>query len=207
VSEKVNEPEIGAPALPPPDRLVITAGEGVSLIVAEYASIRAEILKLIELQAQLIALTVIAFGTVLSVGFQTNKAVIVMIYPLLALILGISWLNHAHAIHRCGDYIAHQIEPKVGVQLMGWESFVRVHPLPKAMIGYWGVRAIFIGSSALSVIAGTVIPKHGLTVWVFYCAAIGVTILTTLVFLIWREGRTFSAIPAASSSPVVLSPE
>ena len=205
--ETVNEPAPGSPAVPTAGELINAAREDLSLIIAEYKSLCSEILKLVELQAQLVALAVIAFGTVLSVGFQADKAVIVLVYPLLSLILGISWLNHAHAIHRCAGYIAHRIEQRVGMQVMGWESFVEVQPLPKAMIGYWGVRSIFMGSSTLSIIAGTVIPKHGLTPWAFYFLAIGVTILTILIFLLWSERTARNAIPTSGGSPVVLGPE
>jgi hypothetical protein len=178
------------------ERVAISTDDGVSLIVAEYESLRSEILKLIELQAQLVALTVIAFGGVLSVGFQAKKAVIVLIYPILSLILGLSWLNHAHAICRCAEYIRQRIEDRFviaqriedrSVKFMGWESFVSGRRLPKAIIGYWGVRSIFMGSSALAIVAGTVIPKRGTAVWTFYYLAIGVTALTILVFVIWRE--------------------
>lgn len=182
--------------------------DSIPLVVAEYGSLRSEILQLIGLQSQLIALTVLAFGTVLSVGFQAGKAIIILIYPLLSLILGICWLNHAHAIYRCADYIAQRIEVRFGGKVMGWENFVRTQRLPKAAIGYWGVRSIFMGSSALSIVAGSIIPKHGLSAWAFYYLAIGVTILTVLIFLFWRERPPPSdPVPAASSSPVVLRPE
>ena len=207
MAEVASEPVLSAIAVPPAAGSDMSDSDSIPLIVAEYGSLRAEILQLIGLQSQLIALTVLAFGTVLSVGFQADKAIIILIYPFLSLILGICWLNHAHAIYRCADYIAQRIEVKFG-KVMGWENFVRTQHLPKAAIGYWGVRSIFMGSSVLSIVAGSIIPKHGPSAWTFYYLAIGVTILTVLIFLFWRERPPPSdRVPAASSSPVVLRSE
>jgi hypothetical protein len=117
--------------------------DGVHLAVAEYESLRAEILKLVELQFQIIGLTVLAFGTILSVGLQTKNAAIMLLHPLLSLILGVSWLNHAHGISRCAEYITQHIEAKLGVDYMGWENYVQRHPISGGRISFWGVRAIF----------------------------------------------------------------
>ena len=43
-------------------------------LLAEYAALRAELLKRIELQHQLISLTLIVFGTMLSFGLQTRSS-------------------------------------------------------------------------------------------------------------------------------------
>ncbi|MDQ3763138.1 MAG: hypothetical protein M3460_16280 [Actinomycetota bacterium] len=51
--------------------------------LAEYNNLRAEILKMIELQSQLINLTVIAFGAVVSVGFQARSPAIMALRPIL----------------------------------------------------------------------------------------------------------------------------
>jgi hypothetical protein len=46
------------------------------LVAAEYTNLRAEVVKLTELQFQTTAATVVAFGTILSVGIQMRNAAI-----------------------------------------------------------------------------------------------------------------------------------
>ena len=58
------------------------------LVVAEFTGLRAEVLKHIELQFQLVAVAVVALGTILSVGYQTKNAAIMSLYPLLSLTQG-----------------------------------------------------------------------------------------------------------------------
>src|SRR2546421_407300 len=91
-----------------------------ALTVAEYASLRAEIIKLIELQSQLVSVAVLSVGALLGVAVQQRNAGLAFVYPVLALILGIAWLNHAHAIHRCARYLAQVLEPASG-GAVGWE--------------------------------------------------------------------------------------
>lgn len=159
----------------------------VELIVAEYTSLRNEILKPLELQVQLISLNVIALGTMLSFGIQAGNSVVILIYPLLSLILGISWLNHSHANSRCAAYLSQELEPQLGGKVLGWGNYVRQNPLRYGMLGYWGVRSIFMGSSVAAVIAGIFLLQDttvGIVFAVFSCVVTGATIL---IFLIWRE--------------------
>ena len=170
----------------------LTSADGIALMVAEYQSLRAEIVTLIGLQSQLQALAVIGFGTVLSVGFQSDKAVIVLIYPLLSAILGVSWLNHAQSVSRIAAYIAEQVERSAGQGYMGWENYVRTAPLTYGRLGYWGVRSIFPGSSVLAIIAGSAIAKHSLGETVVFISSAVVTVATVVVVLLWREDALVS---------------
>ncbi|WP_395992864.1 hypothetical protein [Actinomadura sp. 9N215] len=156
-------------------------------MVAEYESLRAEILKLIELQSQLVALTMIAFGTVVSVGFQSKNATIVFTYPIISLLLAVYWLNFAHTICRCAEYVSDRIEKRAGPEYMGWENYVRVRPLEKARLGYWGVRFIFMGSSVVAIVAGFSVGIHGLDDGVFSGVGIVMTVLTMALLATWRE--------------------
>jgi hypothetical protein len=122
-----------------------------SLSLAEYQSLRTEILSLIAMQGQLIALTVVAFGTVMSVGFQAKNPAIALIHPILALILGASWMNHAHSVCRCAAYIRKKEQALGDLKNFGWEHFVQATPFPMHYIGFWGVRAIFAVTSFIAV--------------------------------------------------------
>ncbi|MFI6030846.1 hypothetical protein [Amycolatopsis magusensis] len=158
-----------------------------ALTVAEYVSVRAEILKLIELQSQLVSLTVVTVGAALGVAVQTKNPNLAFIYSLLALILGIMWLNHAHAISRCAEYLSQHFEPRFGNRVLDWERFVRRNPLRFGMLGYWGIRAVFMGSSALACLVGwSLTPGGGLQVVAGIVASL-LCASTVLLFICWRE--------------------
>lgn len=167
--------------------LELPAESRVELVVAEYESLRCEILKLIEMQSQLVSLAVVALGTVLSFGLQADNSALVFVYPFLALILGISWLNHSHAISRCAAYLSQELEPRCGAGVLGWEQFVRRNPLRFGMLGYWGVRSVFMGSSVAALIAGSFLLKANAVETTIGAASFFVTALTVALFLVWRE--------------------
>lgn len=159
----------------------------VELIIAEYASLRCEILKLIEMQSQLISLAVVALGAMLSFALQTGNSALVFVYPFLALILGVSWLNHSHAISRCAAYLSQELEPRCGTGVLGWEQFVRRNPLRFGMLGYWGVRSIFMGSSLAAVVAGSILLRGSTVEIIVGTVSYFITALTITLFLVWRE--------------------
>jgi hypothetical protein len=161
-----------------------------SLSLAEYQSLRSEILKLIEMQGQLIALTVVAFGTVLSVGFQAKNPAIVLVHPILALILGVSWMNHAHSVCRCAAYIQAKEETLGSMTRFGWEHFVRDTPFPMHYVGFWGVRAIFAVTALIAIGASLgVEPPHGPVIALFVLSCLVTVVLFWLSFT-WRESPT-----------------
>jgi hypothetical protein len=156
-------------------------------MVAEYESLRAEILKHGELQFHIIGLTVLTFGTIISVGLQTRNAAIILLHPLLSLILGVRWLDHAHGICRGAKYITQHIETKLGVGYMGWENYVRLHPISGGHISFWGVRAIFPGSSILALLASWMIATLRPVDILLSIFAIAATVGSIAVFIVWSE--------------------
>ena len=157
--------------------------------LAEYNNLRMEILKWVELQSRLLSIIVISFGAVVSVGFQTENAAIIAIHPVLALILGICWLNHNYAVIRVADYIRSRLE----VQFYendreGWEHYVLHYKISHARIGHLGERAIFPGSSIVAVLAAVYVGLNNLWSIATITTAAIVTLVTILVFLMYREG-------------------
>jgi hypothetical protein len=174
-----------APQPSSPDR---SGWDETQLIVAEYVNLRAEIIKLTELQFQTTAVTVVAFGTVLSVGIQVGNAAIILIYPMLSLILGVTWLHYANLIARIAAYIRDSIEDRVGHNL-GWEHYVQTHSLPRGRFVYWGIRAVFIVSSILALVASPPVanPRIAVAPVLLYVLAVTVTAAVVTVFIICRE--------------------
>jgi len=156
------------------------------LVIAEYTNLRAEIIKLTELQFQTTAVCVVAFGTVLSVGLQARSAAVILIYPLLSLVLGVVWLHHAHLITRIAAYVREDIEDRVGHRIMRWEHAVQAKPLTHGLLAYWGIRAIFPVSSILALVAALPVPLSGAGV-LLYVPAGGTTMAAMVIFVVWRE--------------------
>ncbi|MCW2756170.1 MAG: hypothetical protein JWQ32_3581 [Marmoricola sp.] len=156
------------------------------LVAAEYANLRAEIVKLTELQFQATAATVVAFGTVLSIGIQVRNAAIILVHPILSFVLGIIWLHYANLIARIATYLR-EIEDRVGHHNLSWEHYVQAHPLPRGRFAYWGIRPVFIVTSILAVVASLPVATPSITVILFYVLAIMVTGATVTTFIIWHE--------------------
>jgi len=177
----------------PPGGPAVLKNEQVNLrdqfSLAEYSNLRMEILKLIELQSQLSNIIVIAFGAVVSVGLQTRNAAIIAIHPILALILGVCWLNHNYAIIRAADYIRSRLESRFyGNDREGWEHYILGYKISHARIGRLGERAIFSGSSLVAVLAAVYVGANNLWSIVAIMAAAVFTVVTFLLFLLYREG-------------------
>ncbi|WP_433443705.1 hypothetical protein [Nonomuraea sp. CA-141351] len=157
------------------------------MAVAEFTALRAEIVQLTGLQSQMITLTVVAFGAVLPVGLQARNAAIVLVYPLLALVLGIVWLYKAHLITRIAAYLRSGVEDRVGRHNLGWEHFVQQNPLPRGRFAYWGLRSIFPTTSILAIGASIAVATPSIALFVMYGLACIVTITSVMVFIVWRE--------------------
>jgi len=94
----------------------------VSELLAEYATLREEILKRMEFQHQLISLTLIIAGTILSIGLQSESPISpLLVYPLIAVFLAIGWKHHNTRISTIGQYIRDNIEKKL--THVNWETY------------------------------------------------------------------------------------
>lgn len=168
--------------------------------LAQFQSLRAEILQLNQMQSQLVGVNVVALAALLSVAVQGSRATVVLIYPLVSLILGLSWLNHAYSICRTAQFIAREIEPRYFRRISGWESYLRtLEPTRFNRIGYWGVRAVFAGGSLLSLLASLFIGIHGITAWITFSVSASITAATLAMFAFLREDSHEIAPPSPAT--------
>ena len=95
-----------------------------SEFLAEYQSLREEILKRIEIRQQVLTFTLVVAGAILSYGTaKPDDGVILLLYPLLALFLAIAWMQSDVRAGEIGNYIKDQIETKLdGIR---WETYIR----------------------------------------------------------------------------------
>ncbi len=124
-----------------------------SFLLAEYSALRAELLKRIELQHQMISLALIAAGTFLSVGIQFDSATIILIYPILAMFLASAWAQSDFWIRRIAFHIHFHIEEVLAGNGQGWEH--NNHPGSKipffGSLSLFASRGIFIGTQVLAI--------------------------------------------------------
>ena len=125
--------------------------EGVKL---EYASLKSEMIKRIELRQQLISIALTITGVML--GFGINNGLIALIYPPLALFLAITWTQNDIRIHDAANYIREEIEKKyIGLH---WETYVQESreksKSTKRQRTIWSHGGIFIFTQLITILVG-----------------------------------------------------
>lgn len=127
--------------------------------IEEYRTLRAEIIKRLELRTLMISITIVAFGTLMGIGVQSHSADIILVYsPLAALLTGI-WVAEDRAIRTLGAYIRVNIEPHLGMYGRGWEHFAQRHRKRGRGLHYRAVGGIFFGSQALALVIAAILNK------------------------------------------------
>ena len=128
-------------------------------MLAEYNALRDEILKRVELQQQILSLTLVIFGTILTFGLQVHSASIILLYPLLSLFLAASWRHDGLTVKRISIYIRDQIEAPIGENTLGWEHRARRRQKSQSKFTFLSAKGAFAGGfnflSARGVFAGT----------------------------------------------------
>jgi hypothetical protein len=102
-----------------------------ALVGSEHIGLRDEIIKRIELQVQLISITLVAAGAFLTIGLQRGQdaaggqyaVAALLVYPLLALFTWATWAFHQLRIIEAAAYIK-RLEDK-RPDCFGWETFLR----------------------------------------------------------------------------------
>jgi hypothetical protein len=157
--------------------------------LAEYASLRDEMLKQIEFQHQIIALTFIVTGTFLSLGTQPNVGpLLLLVYPVLTVFLVLGWAQSSIRIQRIGIYIKENIESRVVGA--GWEQFlvIKTGHIKRSMAILYA-RGAFVGTQIIAVFLA--LPKLSLSsAEIGLLLADGIAIIATL-FLIRSDRPPF----------------
>lgn len=130
--------------------------EDVQIRLAEYSTLRAEILNRANTQHQLVSLAIIAFGTIFIARYQSrdnsSSAALILAYPMLAMFLTSAWIHNEFRVWQLAYYINHRIEEELGVARLGWEHYRSTSATPR--FNYLASTAIFVGSQVVALIAG-----------------------------------------------------
>ncbi len=111
-------------------------------IEKEYDSLRAEILKRIELRQQMISITLTLAGVFLAVGITTEM--VALIYPPLATFLAFGWAQNDFRIRELAKYIRERLETTMG---LGYETYVQQERAKNKGLGAW--RFVIISHSGI----------------------------------------------------------
>jgi hypothetical protein len=123
-------------------------------LLAEYVQLRQEILKRMEIQHQLITLSLTAFGVLTTIGLNNNNVAALLTYPIVTLFLTAAWSQHDLRIGQLGYYICKDIEECFLASDMGWEhrhvpSDVGLLVGKRTLIA---VRGVFIGTQSVALL-------------------------------------------------------
>jgi hypothetical protein len=168
-----------------------------TLVTTEYNSLRAEILKRVEIRYQLLALTVTVFGALLAFGSQTKNVGPILLYPVLAFCLAVSWRSNQHNIWKLSDYIVEHIEAKVGNHNMYWESYCKSPGRETRAEKYlnYGSKGIFVLTEVLALLIGIIVgvtqPEPNTILLVFIGTGVSalVTVATAILLFSYTRGN------------------
>ena len=133
----------------------------VDLVVAEYNTLRDEILRASDRKIQLATITTIALGTLLATGIQFGNASLILVYPIFAAAVATLWAAEDTSIQTIGAYIQVKIEEELaGIEYLGWEHFVDRHPKILRSGYSLGAGLFFFGTSVAAMILGVSISKY-----------------------------------------------
>ena len=97
----------------PSSSIVTTSSIENANILAEYQTLRDDILKRIEFRYQLINLLLVVAGAFFTLGLQPNiPSSVLLIYPILALFLTAGWAHNGVVMVKIGDYLREELEVK-----------------------------------------------------------------------------------------------
>lgn len=155
--------------------------------LAEYSALREEIIKRIELEYQLISLSLATFGILCGVGLQSHSALVVSLYPLLCVWLTLAWVNSDTSILYIAQYIKNEIEAPFGENNSGWEHYFENQK--KHASSTFSVLGVFAGTSILSLGIGIVLAPFNVTEIVLLVLAAGCSVLSTAWVLQYSSKR------------------
>lgn len=122
------------------------------LLSAQYSSMRAEMIKRLEIRSQLVALTLLVAGTFLSVGLQPNvPESALLVYPPLAMFLAASWKQNDMRTGQMVRFIRDNIEKHIGPSPaeLGWENY-RASLFPPSRLTPFAVSGVFVVTQLLA---------------------------------------------------------
>ncbi|MBI5667083.1 MAG: hypothetical protein HZC41_03675 [Chloroflexi bacterium] len=162
---------------------------GGSAAEMEYATLREEMLKRIDSRQQTISITLTLAGAFLGFGWGAGN-VVILLYPLIALLLAVGWAQNEVFIKQLSAYIRDRLESqRTG---LGWETYSRQR-MSEIRFRGWPIEVLAIGgifvlSQVMAIGLATLRFNGTLIEWILLLLDIGAIILmATLVEYLRRR--------------------
>lgn len=156
----------------------------------EYAALREEVLKRIELRTQILFGTLALAGVLF--GFASSIPVGILSYPIIAFFLAAAWSQNEIGMKRTSNFIRLQIETRVpgltweGYRQKNVQALTKVKGIRLATLSASGV---FVGTQFVALLIGFAnVAAFATLDWIVAAIAIVLT-LTTIVLLVGVERR------------------
>lgn len=143
----------------------------------EYASLREEVLKRIESRQQTISVALTLAGAFLGLGWNAG-AVVILIYPLIALLLAVGWAQNEVFIMQINAYIRDHLEGEQSG--LGWQRYSKQGMSELRILGWpleiLAIGGIFILTQIMAVGLGSFRFTNSLPEWLLMILAIAAII-------------------------------
>lgn len=159
----------------------------IDLLSQEYNALRQEILKRIEFAYQLIGITLVAVGTILTVALSSKqRSDVLFVYPILVFFLAATWVNSELTLLAIARYIKDVLEPHFSQR--GWETHLRglpprVHSPNQLFLVMISAPGIFVGTQLVTFVLAVSYfdagPVHALLLVLSFLAIAGTIALFT----------------------------
>lgn len=149
-------------------------------VIAEYNALRAEIIKRSEIRYQIISLTLIIAGTILTIGLpSTAPSYVLFVFPIIGCFLTGIWAHNVAVPRRISTYIKENIERQF--KETGWETVIQEDWYSFSMLtSIISSSGIFLGLEFITLILGllkSTFTPTDIVLIVFDCIAFLLTLL------------------------------
>jgi hypothetical protein len=160
-------------------------------LLAQYRTLRAEIVNQSTLQQQLLTVTITALAALLTIAFETKNALMPLTFPLLALFLALAWGSNQRSITRIARFLRDELEEElikadVLPERLAWEHYVRASRAKRGYLSFQVIstRGLFsIGSLVCIAVAVYFAHLDSAVVTLSQGGALGQSDIVILVFI------------------------
>ncbi len=170
-------------------------GKTAEFFLQEYSALRQEILKRMEIQHQLVTLTLTAFGVLTTVGLNSDPNAL-LAYPILTVFLTAAWSQNDIRIGQIGYYIREAIEEKFLATSLGWEHR-HITSRQGLLVGARAILAaqgIFIGTQLMALLLATLKMLPHPTLLNLILLGLDILVLLATIFLFTEYQSTRKSV-------------
>jgi hypothetical protein len=120
----------------------------------EYVSLREEALRRTESRQNLLSVTLTLAAAFCGIGWGTGGSVALMIFPPIATLLALAWVQNEIAINRINTYIRDELAPKIPG--LSWERYARERMMSSRIgafpLDMLAIAGVFVMAQLLAVV-------------------------------------------------------